>query len=62
MPTEPKTLKNIITNICAIAILAVGALKVALDAQAGADINWFAAISAVAVALIGYFTGKPNNA
>jgi hypothetical protein len=61
MPTEPKTLKNILTNICGVVILVAGALKVALDAQAGAGINWFTIAVAVAGAIVSYFTGKPNN-
>ena len=51
------TVKDRVTSICAIIILAAGALKTALDAQVG-EINWFVAVSAVVVAVIGWFTGK----
>jgi hypothetical protein len=49
--------KNTVTSICALVILAAGALKTALDAQVG-EVNWFVAVSAVGVAVIGWFTGK----
>ena len=52
------TVKDRVTSICALVILAAGALKTALDAQATGEINWFVAASAVVVAVIGWFTGK----
>jgi uncharacterized membrane protein len=53
-----KNPKNTITNIAAIIIVVATALKTALDASAGTDINWLAVVFGVTTAVIGYLTGK----
>lgn len=55
-----KNPKNTITNIAAVLIVAATAVKETLAAANGDAINWLAVAMAVAVAVIGWFTGKPN--
>ena len=56
-----KNLKNTLTNIVAGVIVVVTALQTALEANAGNDINWFSVVAAVAIAAIGYLTGKTGD-
>lgn len=53
-----KNLKDTLTNIAAVLVVVGAAVKTFLDASTGQDINWLQLVFAVAVAVIGWLTGK----
>lgn len=53
-----KDLKNTLTNIAAALVVVGATVKTFLDASNGNDINWLQLAFAVAVAVIGWLTGK----
>ena len=55
------SLKDILTTILGVAQLVVNIIVQGVDAANGGKINWFSIGLSVAVAVIGYFTGKNNN-
>jgi hypothetical protein len=64
---EVKTMKDKVTNVVAVlaVVFAVGQtviLAVGGYLKSVTDVNWFNLGMAAVVAVIGYWTGKPNNA
>jgi len=55
------TLKDQVTTIAALIYVIVTAVQQTLAATNGDSINWFTVLSAVVVAVIGYFTGKSGS-
>jgi uncharacterized membrane protein len=55
------TLKNKITNIVAFVVFFGTAVNETLSTMAGNEIDWLRLLSGVAVAVIGYFTGRDNK-
>ena len=51
-------LKDILTTIVGVAQLVVNVVVQGIDAANGGKINWFSIGISVAVAVIGYFSGK----
>jgi hypothetical protein len=56
-----QNLKDKLTNIVALVIVIGAAIKTFLDASTGQDINWLQLVFAVAVAVIGWLTGKNSD-
>jgi uncharacterized membrane protein YfcA len=54
------TLKDSITNVFALLMVIAGAYNAYIQANAG-DINWFQLVVTIAVAVIGWFTGKDSQ-
>ena len=54
-------IKDLLTTIAGLVVLVGTAIKTYLDSVGGGDINWFALLAAVAVAVIGFFTGRNPN-
>jgi len=54
-------LKDILTTIIGVAQLVVNVVVQGIDAANGGKINWFSIGLSVAVAVIGYFSGKNAN-
>ena len=54
-------MKNKITNVIAFAVVILGAVKEAIAVSTGESINWWSVAGTVAVAIVAWFTGKPNK-
>lgn len=55
------TLKDSITNVAALLIVVATAVQQVLAVNAGDTINWYLVLSAVVVAIVGWFTGKSGT-
>ena len=53
-------LKNTITNVVAV-VVALGTVIMTALGSVPNDAQWYIWVGAVAIAVIGYFTGKPVN-